>query len=916
MRNLTFRGYAQNKGFDPLRIPDQTLKLQQETERTVRGMREVRNQNQQNRSEQLQAIKETNFKESRQRDKNQKSKLYFENEYLNALAKNQQQKIANLGVKGQNAQRKADEWKRLGELVPQAISSYAKLDKVRFETLSASAARKVRAMPSAIQENIDILLDASKRKSLEFNILRNNVPDFDEHWHTLTRMKPYERYGAVAVQITDFFNNGGAERLKNELANSKTLINPQGLNLSQLLAVPDRTSNNEVFAQLDVIKSEMLKPYEKLGEAIYQKIVLPQFDEYFGKIKMEIGQETVQNRKRVASEIRANEFKEYLFAADSLKQGFQDYIYSSGTKPGAVNAQLNEADIRLNSLFESGEFNRSHYNKLYNGEITLDNGKTVIAGEYWKKRFARYNQALSKREKLDLSIRQDELKTLSNQMANNVMEFQSTYGRPMNKTEHQQHITNILTANKVNDVEKKKYFEWINTLANKEPRDIEDDRETLKLYAAEEGGLKRLHLLKVSPSLWPEYIEKLKASEKLTDTQRTNGFQVLKNTVKKIGGTISTTNDFMDADNQLIYNKAVNAINEQLTDELVNLANVSPTAVLEKLVLAEKAKIEAGSGIYAREERDGVQVIGKDGKWLFANDATGFRQTQEYISKVQENPSWLSEAGAVSTKDLKSLVKYVNGDKSSKPFFLRAITESDPTRTEYEVTRDILKAEYDYDLKPTGAEHMIHYLEAHQRKHLRDRPSMSKTCQLFDVNPENRDCLTRMEVPLDIYFNTDNPYSAVKSTKASGGISSFEETFGTDEEHTTVGALIDAGNRNMLTNVGAYGFTVQDLERGVNSGVISRDDLFTGELQSGLKWENMLDETSVIYANNTMAAPIPGVGKDLGQITKPSKSDEIDIEIAEKLVSYLNLDIQKLHPVIHDHLTRLGDKYKNFKTSR
>ena len=147
-------------------------------------------------------------------------------------------------------------------------------------------------------------------------------------------------------------------------------------------------------------------------------------------------------------------------------------------------------------------------------------------------------------------------------MANNVLEFQSTYGRPMNKTEHQQHITNILTANKVNDVEKKKYFEWINTLANKEPRDIEDDRETLKLYAAEEGGLKRLHLLKVSPSLWPEYIEKLKASEKLTDTQRTNGFQVLKNTVKKIGGTISTTNDFMDADNQLIYNKAVNAINQ------------------------------------------------------------------------------------------------------------------------------------------------------------------------------------------------------------------------------------------------------------------------------------------------------------------------------------------------------------------
>ena len=151
MRNLTFRGYAQNKGFDPLRIPDQTLKLQQETERTLSGMREVRNQNQQNRSEQLQAIKDVNAKEADQRSKNQASKQYFEREYVNALAANNRQKIINLGVEGDNAQRKQDEWKRLAELVPKAITAYSNLDDARLKTMSESAAMKVREMPSAIQ---------------------------------------------------------------------------------------------------------------------------------------------------------------------------------------------------------------------------------------------------------------------------------------------------------------------------------------------------------------------------------------------------------------------------------------------------------------------------------------------------------------------------------------------------------------------------------------------------------------------------------------------------------------------------------------------------------------------------------------------------------------------------------------------
>ena len=42
MKNLSFKGYAQRKGFDPVQLPDPTVKLKQEMERTIRGMSEVR----------------------------------------------------------------------------------------------------------------------------------------------------------------------------------------------------------------------------------------------------------------------------------------------------------------------------------------------------------------------------------------------------------------------------------------------------------------------------------------------------------------------------------------------------------------------------------------------------------------------------------------------------------------------------------------------------------------------------------------------------------------------------------------------------------------------------------------------------------------------------------------------------------
>ncbi len=60
MKDLTFRGHAQRKRFNPIQVPDQAQKILNESERVVRGMKDVQAANLRNRENWLAAFKEKN----------------------------------------------------------------------------------------------------------------------------------------------------------------------------------------------------------------------------------------------------------------------------------------------------------------------------------------------------------------------------------------------------------------------------------------------------------------------------------------------------------------------------------------------------------------------------------------------------------------------------------------------------------------------------------------------------------------------------------------------------------------------------------------------------------------------------------------------------------------------------------------
>ena len=137
MQQKTFRGQVKRKAFDPLRAPDPTLRLQQNMERTLSGMRQIKEQHLRNTNEVKEARREKYVKEKEQRDDNRRIENFFDEAFHKAEMDNYEREINNIDVKLKDAQRDGDQLKKLAHLMPSMLQAYAKVDKVRFEKLAS-----------------------------------------------------------------------------------------------------------------------------------------------------------------------------------------------------------------------------------------------------------------------------------------------------------------------------------------------------------------------------------------------------------------------------------------------------------------------------------------------------------------------------------------------------------------------------------------------------------------------------------------------------------------------------------------------------------------------------------------------------------------------------------------------------------
>ena len=904
MRNLTFRGSAseRRKGFDPFRPPDFTAQINQNAERTLAGMRDVQNQHRENRRDVLQYTRDKFEKEERQRDRNFSLKRSFDDAYHDAEMQHYKQAIADEAVKAHDAQRKNQEIKRLAELIPKTISSFTQFDTAR----KASAEKKMfslfTSLPAEAKNNLIPILERTQKIDYAVATTQERYGLDSQEWSQLQNLKGHNKIAIQALAAQRDIDNNFHRFYSEAKTNEKYKVGDS--TLIEILQSKDVKSNAEFNTLVDSISEDyLLERYKgKFSNDFIATYARPHIDKFIGGEKAEFQTTLKNNRKNFALNEQWEGVQRHIAAEpnQNLPQGIWNYIKST---PDFANNHETVSRV-LAHLADKGEITQSQLEQIQKFVIPdgPNKGKTygVAHAKHLRPALKNAGQYAARNEAL---YQQGKVAKL-NESGQRLQQIEWKEGRPANSAEKEREL-NWLFANNVtqNDIDaipsifKSKY----------QQRHIEIEKAEQALQALyKSGGLNMLVLQKYHPSLHAKYSKlALDGPSGISKKQSTLQFGRIASTLKTIAGE-----EGIDTDNASSETKAMISIaTERIQDDMIHTLMTeglgqSPVATLRDMITGEINLIKNREGIYARKlNKKGQELKGKGSGWEYAG-ATGLELTGEYTKTMLSDKSSITRPGFLSEKHLEQLVDYKNNQRSQKPWFLPLLDRLEPNKTEAEIAADLIEAETGKRIKFKGHERFIEVVPRDKRKLLTDRTSQAKTLTAFSGTPEDFDAVIRSFIPKDRFnYHFDDPFDVISSPFSGNGMDLGINILPAGLANTQVGALLQLGNQNRVTNFGAYGFSTKELKRFVDSGMISTTDTFTPELQTLLKAEQIYQDNSVIYADEDMLQPMTGIGQAWGNIIKNSVDQDVDTDTALSLGEFL--DFTKIHPEIYDEVMTL-----------
>ena len=243
------------------------------------------------------------------------------------------------------------------------------------------------------------------------------------------------------------------------------------------------------------------------------------------------------------------------------------------------------------------------------------------------------------------------------------------------------------------------------------------------------------------------------------------------------------------------------------------------------------------------------------------------------------------------------------------PEFVVAMAEEDPNRDPFAMAEALTTANIKGgSIEPRGHENILRVIPPANRKLITDRGSTAKTWTAVATDPEQEDALATSFIPKDVYNHSpDNPYDVVTSSFSGNGLNVGTDVFGADLSVVPLKNIIDAQSKGIVSEVGAFKTTKNDLLRLIGTGMASLEDLFTPELQKLFYREKIYQDTSTMYANSEMFEPIPGIGQHWLTTAKEQKG-ELDADTTAALST--RLDLTKIPAAVFNEFILSQSKIK------
>jgi len=849
MRNLSFRGYAQGKGFDPLKVPDETWKLQDETERTLRGMQTVRSQNLQNRSEQLEQLKSNARKEEQQRDYNFNLEQEFKKAYHDAEMQHYKTRILDQDTKIREAKLDAQRFEKIKELVPKTFMALAQFQNQRFEAIQGKARSIDRRLEEQLgTEQYDAVLAEVKKGKVLKEVLRQRHPSYKEAIDD--SLNSWEMIAVQRHMLKNHFNS----TISVDFAEHKQNFERNGTTYNKETLNEKLTDPTTSIAILDSFYEGKMDQLQQAGfsPSFLNKELRPMLDTLIGEEKKTLSTRIAKNKETLVSEKRGIEIIELW---DEGGQDIMNIVNAVDDKKSTLDETFHFAEFYARS---NDEYGIDYWSGKFNEPIIIKGKETTIAEEF-PNRVAEVYAKANERYKEGRLQHKEYVKQAA--IAANIRVEKGSTKHP---DIYQKAIDDILAGENVTmaDLRQSDAGKALIEGAERTIEQYETDflNEFHKEVLNEKGRfmIQDITIPTLSMSqkikLFPKTLEGRGISSDFDSTIES----VLKKNMRKMADQLSQ-DDVVNPQIDLLLPFAKKDFYGYLFSEFdaKNAENMPDKDGLALLILNNYSETMEKRDIY---KRDGLNA---DFKFTyFGTSLSDGIADLNKAAAIIDDISILDDKDTLTKKQDRAIVNYAkNGGEM--PSILFQLNQELPNFDPITIANMRLKARgLKERIERKGLDSLVTAVDPQYRKLMTHMPSFSKTVRALNLTLEKTDNLFEGDksiyesfISKDIGSAFDEPYEVLRTKN--GLLASTE--MGLSLESTTVKDTMNLINSGMVTSVGAFDLNINSFNRAISKGVIDEDDTLNAALQLSIYRNDKEIDTSYFIINN-MDEPLPGLG--------------------------------------------------------
>ena len=877
MNSLTFQGHARRKAFNPVKVPDVSQKYLNESQSTIRGMKDVAQALIDNRNATISQVRDNQRKELAQIADNQQLQRGFDQETKASMLQAHQANL--LSIKSEGIQDK--EMEDLMAMIPKAISNVAKAnnqfnEEARKDMIGLAVhftTDEERRALNFVGKNVE-WADTAINKVINRLELAGNQAAADQ----LRNVSGRKLLALQELTVTDAAKNAFPRIVTNSL-NKKS--KKYGVTLQSVLDNPTKENRTIADGILRELQNDFYTSLEWDGQspdpssiqggyttAFLGEHAAPHVDETVKKYLKEYDDALAVETNDQNRETRQNKLKAAMTSSgktagngdpQGVADGFFGWVRSeAGGDKSLIKTIRIEGWGHVEDLVASGEMTGQQWREFKNSTIMIGD-KPQRVGDLYKDEIDGIDKAFVKRVNENDRLRTAKEKEHDLQMQDGVFNLSQTEGRYASNKE----IENIKASYKANGFPVPR---WVTDYETAEQMDVNYQTRWLDDTASSPGGLTMAQLYS-RPILSPELLKKyekqtIDGPESIPTQSRT---EFLSGIANKVHSVVSETMLAPDLRSQMVKIKSGRA----------------------KTLLTENVRYGLATGAYknalqawtSESELLAIEIDKGKGEWAIKklpngdNAYAGFldlqltrsdEKGQRYGKLSSDNNNFInlsSADGGVDAADVEELKKRLV--LREFPSYIDDIMINYPTLDRAEIANKILVANGEKPVESVGAAKTYKFVHPSIKSLVGgNKTSLHRTdMAITGTNKivDNKETDTTLNLLKDGNVVTADESSEgyeVVSTTQSQNLVTNEMAFGTTIAETSIDQVV---NNPSVLEVGPFNIDKPTFKTYIKQGYLTGNEVLTKETQDYIAKLDMYDQSGTFYTNNK--EPIWGVGQ-------------------------------------------------------